>query len=58
MRKRWKENINMAVRNICCENQRWLDLSQDYMQWQTLVLVVLYVQVMLQTVSFISDQAF
>jgi hypothetical protein len=32
---------NMDLREIVCEDGRWLGLVQDRVQWQVLVLVVL-----------------
>jgi hypothetical protein len=36
-----KDNININLTNIGCEDGRWLEPAQDRVQWQTLLLGVL-----------------
>ena len=37
----------MDLREICCEDGRWVELVQDCVQWQALVLAVLKLGVLL-----------
>ena len=37
----------MDLREIGCEDGRWIELAQDRVQWQALVLVVLNLLVLL-----------
>jgi hypothetical protein len=37
----------MDLREICCEDGRWMELAQDPVQWQALVLAVLKLRVLL-----------
>jgi hypothetical protein len=37
----------MDLREICCEDGRWMKLAQDRVQWQALVLAVLNLRVLL-----------
>jgi hypothetical protein len=41
------KNVKMDLREICCEDGRWMELAQDRVQWQALVLVVLNLRVLL-----------
>jgi hypothetical protein len=41
----------LDLREMGCENGRWMELAQDRVQWQALVLAVLNLQVQLQGVS-------
>jgi hypothetical protein len=34
---RWEDNIKMDLREIVWENVDWINLAQDWDQWQTLV---------------------
>jgi hypothetical protein len=34
------DNIKMDYREVGCEDERWMELDQDCVQWQALVLVV------------------
>jgi hypothetical protein len=36
----WKDNIMMELRDIDCENGRWVELVLDRVQWQALVLTM------------------
>jgi hypothetical protein len=29
LRRRWEENIKMALREVCWEGMDWIDLAQD-----------------------------
>jgi hypothetical protein len=40
-------SIKIDLRETGCEDQRWMDLAQDYIQWQTLVLMVLNLECLL-----------
>jgi hypothetical protein len=44
---RWEENITTDLREIGCEDGRWMELAQDRVQWQALVLAVLNLGVLL-----------
>jgi hypothetical protein len=46
-RGRWENIINVDLREICCEDGRWMELAQDPVQWQALVLAVLNLRVLL-----------
>jgi hypothetical protein len=37
----------MDLREICCEDVRWMELAQDSVQWQALVLAVLNLRALL-----------
>jgi hypothetical protein len=37
----------MDLREICCEDGRWMELAEDRVQWQALVLAVLNLLVLL-----------
>jgi hypothetical protein len=37
----------MDLREICCEDGRWMKLAHDSVQWQALVLAVLNLRVLL-----------
>jgi hypothetical protein len=41
IRRRWEDNFKMYLREICCEDGRWLKVAQDCVQCQALVLAVL-----------------
>jgi hypothetical protein len=38
---------NMELREMGCEDGRWMDLAQDRVQWRPLVLAVLNLRVLL-----------
>jgi hypothetical protein len=40
-RRKWKDNINMNIREVDFWDQRWMELIKDSAQWQILVLAVL-----------------
>jgi hypothetical protein len=44
---RWVDNVNTDLMEIGCEGGRWIELSQDNVQWQILVSLVLNLQVLL-----------
>jgi hypothetical protein len=44
---RWESNIKMDLREIGCEDGRWIELAQDRVQWRALVLAVLNLGVLL-----------
>jgi hypothetical protein len=37
----------MDLREICCEDGRWMELAQDRVKWQALVLAALKLRVLL-----------
>jgi len=45
--KGWGDNIKMKLRDIDCEDGRWVELSQDRDQWRALMLVLLILRVLL-----------
>jgi len=42
-----REHIQIYLRNLGCEYWRWIDLDQNWIHWQTLVLPVLNLHVLL-----------
>jgi hypothetical protein len=38
---RSEDNITMGMREIDCEDRRWMELAADRVQWRALVLAVL-----------------
>jgi hypothetical protein len=49
----WENNIKMYLREIGYDDGRWMKLAQDHVQWQALVLVVLYLQVLLLRFNYL-----
>jgi hypothetical protein len=47
----------MDLREIGCEDGRWMELAQDCVQWQALVLAVLNLLVLLPEIWLISKVA-
>jgi hypothetical protein len=45
--KRWEDDIKMHLWKRDCENERWVELFQDGVQWRPLVSAELNVQVRL-----------
>jgi hypothetical protein len=45
--RRREEDNKMILRQIGCEDGRWMELAQDHVQWQALVLAVLNLLVLL-----------
>jgi hypothetical protein len=39
--RKWDNNIKMDLREICCEDGRWMELAQDRVQWRALVLAMI-----------------
>lgn len=39
--------MRMDVGNIICDDGRWMELAQDYIQWRAFVLAVLNLQILL-----------
>jgi hypothetical protein len=37
LRRRWKGNIKMKVKNIECEDMDWIHLAVDRVHWRALV---------------------
>jgi hypothetical protein len=35
---RLEDNIKLDLREIGCEDRRWIELAQDYVQWWAVVL--------------------
>jgi hypothetical protein len=48
-------NIKMIIREICYEDEKWVELGQDCVQWQALVLVVLNLWVLLPESKLVSQ---
>jgi hypothetical protein len=44
-RRRWVDNIKMALREIGWDGMDWIDLSQDRNQWRALVNTVMNIRV-------------
>jgi hypothetical protein len=36
-RRRWEDNVRMVLKEIVWEGVTWMDLAQDWDQWQTLM---------------------
>jgi hypothetical protein len=51
LRRKCEGNIKMDVRDMGCENGRWMELAEDHVQWQALNLVMLDLIVLLQSVT-------
>jgi hypothetical protein len=32
-RRKWEDNIKMGLRELGCENERWMKLIQDRVHW-------------------------
>jgi hypothetical protein len=47
MKQEMGGNSKMDLREICCENGRWMELAQDRVQWHAFVLAVLNLGVLL-----------
>jgi hypothetical protein len=47
----------MGVKEVGCEDGRWIELAQDCVQWRALVLAVLNLQVLLPESYLISKMA-
>jgi hypothetical protein len=45
LRRRWKDNINMGLREIGWGGVDWIDLAQDRDQWRALVNIVMNLRV-------------
>jgi len=41
LRRKCEDNIKIHLREVDCQNEMWMELAQDRVQWQTLVLAVL-----------------
>jgi len=44
-RRRWEDNITMAVREMGWEDVDWIHLAQNRHQWRTLVNIVMKLRV-------------
>jgi hypothetical protein len=44
-RRRWVDNIKMALRDIGWDDMAWIDLAQDRDQWRALVNTVMNLRV-------------
>ena len=40
-RLRWKDNIKIDLKEVCCGGMEWIELAQDMDRWQVLVNVVM-----------------
>jgi hypothetical protein len=45
--RRWEDNIKMVLREMGCEDGKWLEVVQDGPQWCVLLFVVLYLGILL-----------
>jgi hypothetical protein len=45
LRLRWEDNIKMDPQEVGCGGMDWIELAQDRERWQTLVNVVMNLQV-------------
>jgi hypothetical protein len=39
-RRSWEDNMDVNLRDIVCDYARWMELVEDYVKWQTLVVVL------------------
>jgi DNA polymerase III delta prime subunit len=46
-RRRAEDNIKMDLREIGCEDGRWLEVAEERIQWRALVLRMLELRVLL-----------
>jgi hypothetical protein len=44
-RHRWRDNIEMDLRETGCGGMDWIELAQDRGQWRALVVTVMHVWV-------------
>jgi hypothetical protein len=44
-RRRWEDNIKMALQEVGCGGMDWIDLAQDRDRWRSLVSVVMNLRV-------------
>jgi len=44
-RRRWEDNIKMALREVGCGDMDWIDLAQDRDMWRDLVSAVMNLRV-------------
>jgi hypothetical protein len=44
-RRRWQENIKMALQEVGCLGVDWIELVQDRDRWRTLVSAVMNIRV-------------
>ena len=44
-RRRWEDNIKMALQEVGCGGMDWIDLAQDRDRWRALVSVVMNLRV-------------
>jgi hypothetical protein len=47
LRRRWEDNIKMAVMEMRWEDWTWMKLAQIHVQWQVLVFAELNLQLLL-----------
>jgi hypothetical protein len=45
LRRRWKDNIKMEVREIGIDGANWIRLAQDRVQWRAFVNTVMNLRV-------------
>jgi hypothetical protein len=46
-RKRWEDNVKMDLREVGCEDGKWIELALDRVRWWALVLSVLDLRIIL-----------
>jgi len=44
-RRRWEDNIKMALQDVGCGGMEWIELAQDRVRWQALVNAVMSLRV-------------
>ena len=44
-RRRWEENIKMALQEVGCRGMKWIELAQDRDRWRALVNAVMNLRV-------------
>jgi hypothetical protein len=45
-KKGWSEHYKMDLREIRCQERRWMELAQDCVQWRALILALLNLQML------------
>ena len=45
LRRRWKDNIKIDLREVGCDSGEWIDLAEDRDQWRACVRAVMNLRV-------------
>ena len=54
-RRRWEDKIKMVVREVEWRGMEWIELSQDWNRWQTVVNTVMNLRVPYSSGKFLSS---